>query len=446
MMGLLGEGWDDPKSTAILQMASGLMSTRNPGMALSRGIQGYQQAMNDAEERKWTKQEREYLLSERKRKEQEALDAQMRSSKIRGLLSDAFSPVSSSQAIGLDGAGPTAEKASLIGQQKPVNYQQLAAQIVSMGGDPSALKTIAESANYGRNKVARTVKGMGPDGREYEYQVDDFGQKVGDGLAQYRAPIMQDLGGKVAALDPYKLTPVTQFHKSMSPDAQASNAVAWANNALSRERLNFDKQGGAKPQFNADLGGFVLPPSQSNPQGQFIPLQGAGQSQKPLTESEAKASLYLGQMRSANDVLAQLDARDVKSSPEAVRLANSFIGNYTTSSGAQQIAQAQNQWSEAYLRAKTGAAATEGEVKLNNATFFPQPGDSSDVIAQKAQARKQAELDMTLPAGRGANRLMTAPSITPAKPANNVPMVGQVVDGYKFKGGNPADPASWEKQ
>lgn len=33
-----------------------------------------------------------------------------------------------------------------------------------------------------------------------------------------------------------------------------------------------------------------------------------------------------------------------------------------------------------------------------------------------------------------------------AKPANGMPMKGQIVDGHKFKGGNPADPANWEKQ
>jgi hypothetical protein len=36
------------------------------------------------------------------------------------------------------------------------------------------------------------------------------------------------------------------------------------------------------------------------------------------------------------------------------------------------------------------------------------------------------------------------PVQAPAQPA--VPQPGTVMDGYRFKGGNPADPNSWEKQ
>ncbi len=51
-----------------------------------------------------------------------------------------------------------------------------------------------------------------------------------------------------------------------------------------------------------------------------------------------------------------------------------------------------------------------------------------------AQVRNiEAENDYNLPPPRSA-----------AKPA--APMRGQVVDGYKFKGGNPADKSNWEKQ
>jgi hypothetical protein len=29
---------------------------------------------------------------------------------------------------------------------------------------------------------------------------------------------------------------------------------------------------------------------------------------------------------------------------------------------------------------------------------------------------------------------------------SGAPMKGQVIDGFKFKGGNPSDPSNWEKQ
>jgi hypothetical protein len=120
--------------------------------------------------------------------------------------------------------------------------------------------------------------------------------------------------------------------------------------------------------------------------------------QKPLTEGQAKGSLYLGQMRSASEELGKLPSV----SPAATAAAGSTFTNWATPEKAQQVAQLQNQWAEAYLRAKTGAAATQGEVDLNRRTFFPVVGDSKAVIEQKAKMRSQAERDMTALAGPGA--------------------------------------------
>ena len=122
--------------------------------------------------------------------------------------------------------------------------------------------------------------------------------------------------------------------------------------------------------------------------------------EKPLTEGQAKGTLYLGQMRSASDELDKLPA----TSPAAVAAAGSTYTNWAAPAGAQKVAQLQNQWSEAFLRAKTGAAATESEVALNRRTFFPVVGDSDAVIKQKARMRKQAEKDMESVAGPGAQR------------------------------------------
>jgi hypothetical protein len=64
-------------------------------------------------------------------------------------------------------------------------------------------------------------------------------------------------------------------------------------------------------------------------------------------------------------------------------------------------------------------------------TYFPQPGDGDEVKAQKAQARKQAEQQMKIGAGRAGAK-------TPPKP-------GMIKDGYRFMGGDPATPKMWVK-
>jgi hypothetical protein len=128
-------------------------------------------------------------------------------------------------------------------------------------------------------------------------------------------------------------------------------------------------------------------------------------SGKDLTEAQGKASAFQSQMVSANNVVRNLEAQGFNptsfASQTAVRLAGG-VANPVIPVAAQQYKQAQDQWSEAYLRFKTGAAATEQEVQRNNRTFFPVLGDKPDQIAQKAAAREQAEKDIGIAAGRGA--------------------------------------------
>lgn len=42
-------------------------------------------------------------------------------------------------------------------------------------------------------------------------------------------------------------------------------------------------------------------------------------------------------------------------------------------------------------------------------------------------------------------QMLMGGSSTPETPQSNVPQPGEVQDGYRFKGGNPGDPANWEK-
>ena len=139
---------------------------------------------------------------------------------------------------------------------------------------------------------------------------------------------------------------------------------------------------------------------------------------KDLTEAQGKASAFQSQMVSASNAVKSLESQGFDptsfKSQTAVKLAGG-TANPLVPVTAQQYKQAQDQWSEAYLRFKTGAAATEPEVLRNNRTFFPVFGDKPDQIAQKALAREQAERDIGIAAGRGAG-LGAQPTAPIAKP------------------------------
>ena len=163
---------------------------------------------------------------------------------------------------------------------------------------------------------------------------------------------------------------------------------------------------------------------------------------KPMTESQAKASTFASQMRSAESVIDNLvnDGFDQSSLYNQARagLAGGST-NLLASPEAQQLRQAQNQWAEAFLRVKTGAAATEGEVQRNIETFFPKIGDSKEVVAQKAAMRRNAEQDVMQMTGRkGIGQSQTGswgePQIPQGAIVQRSPSTGKT--RYSTDGGN----------
>lgn len=119
-----------------------------------------------------------------------------------------------------------------------------------------------------------------------------------------------------------------------------------------------------------------------------------------MTEAQAKAATFKSQMESAERELQSIpiDASKLSSQMD-VKMAGGLT-NILSSPVAQRARQAQEQWAESFLRFKTGAAATKDEVILNVRTFFPQPGDSPQVISQKKRARDQAVKDISFAAGQ----------------------------------------------
>jgi hypothetical protein len=56
--------------------------------------------------------------------------------------------------------------------------------------------------------------------------------------------------------------------------SQGQLAVAQRNANTSDARLRFEQEKAMQPQFNAQAGGFIAPPTKENPEGKFIPAKG----------------------------------------------------------------------------------------------------------------------------------------------------------------------------
>lgn len=309
---------------------------------------------------------------------------------------------------------------TLYGQDGKFDYQR-AAQI---GVSPEQIKAYAELPNVGRPKVARTMTVPGADGKPMTVQYDDYGGQVGEGVAKFQAPVQVNTGGAIQFVTPQA---GQTFKRELSPAEILANqrgqqniALRQQNNKILSEANEIQKTAarthvevlpdGSIKLIDKGTGKYIEPKS---PTGQPMP-----KVPQKLTEGEGKASIYLSQMQDATRTLGTLP--DV--SPVKVGATGSAWTNWMAPADAQKAAQAQRQWAESFLRAKTGAAATQQEVEGNIQTFFPVVGDTPEVIKSKAAARAQAEQDMTLPAGRGADRII---------PVNEAPAANtQASGGY----------------
>jgi hypothetical protein len=247
-----------------------------------------------------------------------------------------------------------------------------------------------------------------PDGSVRVVGLTKDGKVIETGQQPFIKPEFQRFGNYVGAIDPVSLKTQNVGGIGMSAAEAAQDARARQGLALQREKFAFDKS-------QASAGGG----SSGGGAG------GAAAPGKPMTEAQAKASTYMSQMRAAERELASVGLNQGKLTNQLDVAVASSPFNMLASQKAQRVRQSQEQWSEAFLRFKTGAATTEAEVARNVKTFFPQQGDSAAVIAQKNRMREQAISDVGFTAtGRQGE---SPPEVT--KP----PGAGGVVDFGSLK-------------
>jgi hypothetical protein len=237
---------------------------------------------------------------------------------------------------------------------------------------------------------------------------------------------------------------LAQALMGQSPQAQRliPSLIEQANPKPIAEQIKYDlaKSGGYKGTFNdfinqmseADKARIELEKQRVGLEGARFGLEKQKLAQelqygKPLNEAQAKAAVFHSQMVSASNELGNVYSKGFNPNSPTAQAQTSMAGgflNAITPSEAQQAKQAQNQWTEAYLRFKTGAGTNAHEVEANRQTYFPQIGDKPDQIAQKSRMRAQAEQDIAMAAGPqggrlGAQSTMATPVVAPsAQPAS----------------------------
>lgn len=165
-----------------------------------------------------------------------------------------------------------------------------------------------------------------------------------------------------------------------------------------------------------------------------------------LTEGERKAATLLQRMQFSqqqlNDALQKNpDAAKPEYLPSLVSGFSEPAANLLRSTPRQQIETAQSDILDAALTLGTGAAYTKEQLKGYRESYFPQIGDSPQVIKDK-EARLQNVIDAAkLAAGRAAKLVPEAK--TGNKPPTGAPPEAKQAPDGKWYSPDPARPGKY---
>lgn len=455
---------DAIRNQAMLQAAAALLQAGGPsrqpislgqalGGALQAGAAGYSQAQTGAVQSLLTRQK----LAEAKRMEdfRKALQTQQMQPQMAG--GGEVTTITPDQAISMEGlpAGPTVARANLIGQQVQAPTQRMSQQdmlyqdamnkymIADRSGYPDIAAKYLESAL----KIKPTEEfsttpqyGVSAKGTPISFVMSKSGgMKL---LDVNKSPdyTYQDFGSYVSVRDKSTNAEVERIAKTMSPSEVASNRIAMGNLAVAQGGLNLRQQEFDRGAFEIKETpeGLVYVPKA--PTGAAVPvmseggkpLEGAGS--KP-TEDQSKSAGFAFRMKQSTEIFNQpvigadgkplLDPKTNKplTLEQAAGQPNRFqaamraipsaglttgVANVFESGLRQQYRQAQQNWVTANLRPESGAVIGVDEMENEIMKYFPQTNDSAETIAQKARARRDTELAMTVRAGPAYKQIQKA--------------------------------------
>ena len=326
-------------------------------------------------------------------------------------------------------AGPTLARAAMMdnipkpsdAQIKAQKYLQIADVYAAQGRPEEAQKyqTMAEKFNPTPEVVGQPFEVSGADGKPMLVQQYKNGTiKTLEGYGPKRDVVLQNLGNRTVAIDKSKLTGKESFTMSMTPGEAASNQVALGNLAVNRGQLGVAQGGLGLRQQEFARGAYDLV---DTPEGRmYVPKMPGGAAMpamtaegKPVmgtsggnpTEAQSNAVGFAQRMERTTGILSPLEAAGKfpltgSAIAGSVPMVGGTLRRAAQSPEVQKYDQAAQDWIRAKLRKESGAAIGKEEAATEYATYFPMPGDSPDVIAQKAAARDVATQAMRESAGK----------------------------------------------
>ena len=158
---------------------------------------------------------------------------------------------------------------------------------------------------------------------------------------------------------------------------------------------------------------------------------------KALTETQGKATGFASRAIEADQILktigkdGEVKPSLLKAGVEAIPLIGSGLGAavnvFAPSGPQQQVEQAQRNFINALLRQESGAAIAESEFANAQKQYFPQAGDSPELIKQKAENRQTSINALKVQAGPGMQRMPQQATATAPMRAKNAQTGAEIV-------------------
>lgn len=130
--------------------------------------------------------------------------------------------------------------------------------------------------------------------------------------------------------------------------------------------------------------------------------QPAAQAPRAVTGQERQSLAYYNRAKQASDEIAKLEGSIAKAGIGA-QLQLQHAPNMLQTNTQQAYRQGQRAFTEARLRKESGAAIPAGEYENDARTYFAQPGDSPETIAQKQRARAVVLEGLKFSSGKAFN-------------------------------------------
>lgn len=162
---------------------------------------------------------------------------------------------------------------------------------------------------------------------------------------------------------------------------------------------SFDPATGSSPpnEFEAKFQ-TELRAAAGNPKLQQSIRENYAKAKTTFTEDQAKAAGFADRMALSNPVFDKTAAAATDPLQQALS-SIPLAGNYLVSDDYQKFDQARKDFTNAQLRRESGAAINKDEFKNAESQYLPKPGDSEEVLAQKALNRQTSREGMSRSAG-----------------------------------------------